>query len=200
MYETSHHLTEICETDQARAQEYALLAALLARSPDSEMLRRLAALSPDTSLLGRAHQALAQAAARTSADDARREYFDLFSGLGDGGLLPYASHYVEGALYGRPLARLRKTLDRLGVERAEGCLDPEDHAATLCAVMAGLAGGEIAAPVATHQKFFEQQLAPWIGRFFADLEKSAAASFYARVATVGRTFIEIEITACGLGS
>jgi len=38
-------------------------------------------------------------------------------------------------------------------------------------------------------------LAPWIGRFFADLERTDAAEFYKRVGTVGRVFTEIEAEA-----
>jgi TorA maturation chaperone TorD len=82
------------ELDQARAQEYALLATLLARSPDSELLARLAALRGDASPIGLAHTALAKSAQRTSEESASREYFALFAGLGDGALLPYASHYL----------------------------------------------------------------------------------------------------------
>jgi hypothetical protein len=37
------------EIDRARAQEYALLATLLSRSPDSEMIGRLALLRGDAS-------------------------------------------------------------------------------------------------------------------------------------------------------
>src|ERR1700688_4588411 len=99
----------IDEIDRARAQEYALLATLLARSPDTEMIGRLALLRGDASPLGAAHAALADAAARADEASTAREYFDLFAGLGKGQLLPYASHYLAGALYGRPLAQLRET-------------------------------------------------------------------------------------------
>jgi len=61
-----------------------------------------------------------------------REYFDLFAGLGQGALLPYASHYLTGSLYGRPLARLRETFQHLGIERDRGHSEPEDHVAILC--------------------------------------------------------------------
>jgi hypothetical protein len=37
-----------------------------------------------------------------------------------------------------------------------------------------------------------------MGRLFADLEASKTADFYARVACVGRTFIEIETEAFAL--
>ena len=70
-----------------------------------------------------------------------REYFDLFVGLGRGELLPYGSYYLTGFLYERPLARLRGDLKRLGIEQTQGQSEPEDHAAILCEIMAGLAGG-----------------------------------------------------------
>src|SRR5689334_21834868 len=41
--------------DAARAQEYALLSALLRRPPNSDLLARLAALPGDPSPLGNAH-------------------------------------------------------------------------------------------------------------------------------------------------
>src|SRR5262249_25873908 len=50
------------EADVARAQEYALLAALLARAPNADLLTRLAQLRGDATPLGIAHAALAQAA------------------------------------------------------------------------------------------------------------------------------------------
>jgi hypothetical protein len=43
------------EIDRARAQEYALIATLLSRSPDTEMIGRLALLRGDASPLGAAH-------------------------------------------------------------------------------------------------------------------------------------------------
>jgi TorA maturation chaperone TorD len=43
-------------------------------------------------------------------------------------------------------------------------------------------------------------LAPWIGRFFTDLERAEAASFYRHVGTVGRAFVEIETEAFALPS
>src|SRR6266540_5767214 len=181
--------------DAARAQEYALLAVLLSRAPDAEFLNRLASLRGDASPLGVAHAALAQAASQTNADRLQREYFDLFIGLGRGELLPYGSYYLTGFLHERPLARLREDLNGLGIERAEGNVEPEDHAAVLCEIMAGLIDGRLAAPAGSDQRLFERHLKPWIGRFFADLESAKAADFYARVGTVGRLFIEIETEA-----
>jgi TorA maturation chaperone TorD len=183
------------DVDRARAREYALLATLLSKSPDAGMIGRLAVLRGDASPLGATHTALAKAAAKATADSVKIEYFDLFDALGRGGLLPYASYYLTGSLYGRPLARLRETLQSLGIERTEHHSEPEDHAAILCEIMAGVAGGRIPAPVETQREFFEKHLAPWIGRFFADLECSESADFYARVGAVGRTFVGIETEA-----
>jgi TorA maturation chaperone TorD len=186
------------EIDRARAREYALLANLLARPPDAEMLRRLASLRGDASPIGIAHASLAEAAARLDEANAGREYFDLFAGLGEGQLLPYASHYLTGALYGRPLARLRETFARLGIEKAEGHGEPEDHAAILCEIMAGVVGGDIAAPADADREFFEKHLASWIGRFFADLEHAKSADLYARVGALGRVFVDVEAEAFAL--
>jgi TorA maturation chaperone TorD len=230
---------DIDEVDVARAQEYTLLSALLARAPDAELLARLRTLRGDASPLGLAHAAVSDAAGRVNVERVEREYFDLFIGLGRGELLPYGSYYLTGFLHERPLARLRADLSRLGVERAAGQAEPEDHAAILCEIMAGLASRRFPAPAAlaseasgtsastrvfrramrgnsmdaraghspdegssaraaAERDLFEQHLAPWIGRFFADLEQAEAADFYRRVGTLGRVFVEIETDAFAL--
>jgi TorA maturation chaperone TorD len=186
------------EVDAARAQEYALLATLLARSPDAQLLGRLARMRGDATPLGVVHAALGEAAARTDAEQVGGEYFDLFIGVGRGELLPYASYYLTGFLHERPLARLRGDLQRLGIERHAGQSEPEDHAAILCEIMAGIAGGQLAGAGGADREIFEKHMAPWIGRFFADLEQAEAAHFYARVGALGRTFVDIETEAFAL--
>src|SRR5262249_10784969 len=128
------------EVDLARAQEYALLSALLMRAPDTQLLQRLARLGGEASPRSAGHGPLGEAASRVSASAVEREYFNLFIGLGRGELLPYASYYLTGFLNERPLARLRGDLADFGVERVDGNYEPEDHAATLCEIMAGLVG------------------------------------------------------------
>jgi len=189
---------DIDEVDAARGREYALLSVLLARAPDRPLLERLAGLPGDPSPLGVAHAVLAEAAGRTSVERVEREYFDLFIGLGRGELLPYGSYYLSGFLHERPLARLRAHLARLGIERAEGETEPEDHAAILCEIMAGLVNGQLPATPGADREVFEQHLLPWIGRFFADLERAEAADFYRFVGALGRVFIEIETAAFAL--
>jgi TorA maturation chaperone TorD len=158
----------------------------------------LADLRGDASSIGVAHTALGEAAARLNEEIVAREYFTLFAGLGRGQLLPYSSHYLTGSLYGRPLARLRETLQKLDIEKAPERSEPEDHAAILCEVMAGLVGGGIAAAAGTDRDFFEKHLLPWIRRFFVDLEHAEAADFYASVGSLGRTFMEVETKAFAL--
>jgi TorA maturation chaperone TorD len=125
----------------------------------------------------------------------QREFFDLFIGVGRGELLPYASYYLTGFLQDRPLARLRGDLARLGLARAEGRFEPEDHLGTLCEIMSGFADGRFAVPAEEEKAFFGRFLLPWAPRFFADLEHAKPASFYKAVGTVGRVFIEIEAEA-----
>jgi TorA maturation chaperone TorD len=189
---------EIDEIDLARAQEYTLLAMLLLRAPDAKLLSRLATLRGDASPLGMAHLALATAAERVRPQRAEREFFDLFIGVGRGELMPYGSYYLTGFLHERPLARLREDLATLGIARAETVHEPEDHAGILCEIMAGLAGGQLAAPPQSDRMIFEKHMASWIGRFFADLENADAADFYRAVGTVGRVFMDIEAEAFGL--
>ena len=192
--------SDVDEVDAARAQEYALLSVLLARAPDAALLERLATLRGDPSPLGLAHAALADAAERTNVERIEREYFDLFIGIGRGELLPYGSYYLTGFLHERPLARLRAHLARLAIERTAGQAEPEDHAAILCEIMAGLVSRRFLAPAGSDRELFEQHLKPWIGRFFADLEQADAADFYRRVGTLGRVFVEIETEAFALPS
>jgi TorA maturation chaperone TorD len=191
---------QVDEMDHARAGEYALLAALLSHSPDANMIEQLARLSGDATELGAAHAALSSAAASMKPERIEREYFDLFVGLGGGELFPYASYYLTGYLYGRPLARLRETLNQIGLERTERRSEPEDHVAVLFEVMAGLARGQIIAPGGTDRNIFENHLKPWIGRFFSDLEHAESAIFYSQVGSLGRIFMEIETEAFSLST
>ena len=189
------HSVPTDETDAARVREYALLATLLKHPPDSDLLARLARIRGDGCALGIAHTALAEAAGTTKADQIKREFFELFIGVGRGELLPYGSYYFSGRLNDRPLAALREHLGRLGIERADIEVEPEDHAALLCEIMAGLIGGRFGTPLGADRALFDEHVAPWMGRFFSDLEQAKSAAFYRRVGTVGRVFVTIEAEA-----
>jgi TorA maturation chaperone TorD/DNA-binding transcriptional regulator YdaS (Cro superfamily) len=183
------------EVDAGRAQEYALLSALLSRAPSKNLLTQLAGLRGDATPIGVAHLGLAEAASRLTLAQIEREYFDLFIGLGRGELLPYASYYLTGFLNERPLSRLREDLAQLGIERVDNNFEPEDHAATLCEIMAALAGGSFPSGEEAERQIFDKHVAPWMGRLFADMERADSADFYRQVGTLGRLFLEIETEA-----
>jgi TorA maturation chaperone TorD len=176
----------------ARANEYRLLASLLAQAPSQARLDQLAKISGDATKLGLAHAALAEAAAGADADSLAREYFELFVGVGRGELLPYASYYLTGFLQERPLAKIRDDMAAMGIAPAEGLSEPEDHIAILCEIMAGLASRQFEVDLATERRFFERHLRPWAARFFGDLETAASAHFYRNVGSLGCLFMEIE--------
>jgi TorA maturation chaperone TorD len=192
------HLIELDELDEARAQEYALLALLLIRAPEAALLKRISRLQGDSTTLGVAHAALTEAAKAARAEDVEREFFHLFVGVGRSELLPYGSYYLTGFLNERPLARVRDDLRGLGIERAADQSEPEDHAGILCEIMAGFIRGAFEASTEQQANFFKKHLEPWIGRFFADLEAAEAADFYRSVGMVGRCFIDIEQQAFAL--
>jgi TorA maturation chaperone TorD len=157
-------------------------------------------LGGDETPLGVAHSELAAAATKANAKDVEREYFELFVGIGRGEFLPYASYYLTGFLHERPLARVRGDLYHIGIEKADGQSEPEDHAAILFEVMSALTSGSHRALPGTDRDFFQKHIAPWIPRFFADLERSKSADFYARVGALGRVFMDIETEAFALPS
>ncbi len=178
-----------------RTHHYNLLAVLLGRAPTRDVLDRLCELKGDASPLGLAHLALAKAAAAADPDALQREFFDLFIGVSRGELLPYASYYLTGFLHERPLADVRESLARLGIERVENMFEPEDHIAILCEVMAGLTAGHFATEAGADRRFFQRHLRPWAPRFFADLETAASARFYRTVGRIGGLFMDIEAEA-----
>jgi len=185
---------EIAEEDQLRAQWYSLLARLLSSAPDQAVLNALSGLRGDDSELGRAIGTLAAAARGTNPDAMRDEYFNLFVGVGQGELLPFASYYLTGFLNEKPLARLRQDMARLEIARGEDVKDPEDHIASLCEMMAGLITGEFGGPVAIgrQREFFDRHIGCWTPRFFEDLQAAKSAAFYMPVGSIGSLFMSVE--------
>jgi TorA maturation chaperone TorD len=185
----------IDEVDLLRSHEYNLLALLLGRAPTRDVLERVSQLQGDASPLGLAHIALAEAAAAADPDDVQREFFDLFVGVSRGEFLPYASYYLTGFVYERPLASVRQDLAALGIELDEAMREPEDHIAIMCEVMAGLASRQFEAEAGAQRRFFERHLKPWAARFFSDLETAKASRFYKPVGRIGSLFMAIEAEA-----
>ncbi|MDT8310773.1 MAG: molecular chaperone TorD family protein [Methylophaga sp.] len=181
------------DTAQWRAQIYALLAILLAKPADADLLGNIAALkveSPDAAM-GIVWQQLIAAAQNTSADAQSREYQQLFIGLTQGEVIPYASYHKTGFLNEKPLADLRADLGKLGLTRQADKKEPEDHVAGLCDVMRLILTAK-GTPVVTAEQFFNQHMGQWLLKFFADLQKAPSAEFYAAVAVFGQQFFTDE--------
>ena len=180
--------------EQARADIYRLLGALLAAPPDAALLELLRAMplatDADEAAMTAAWRALQAAATTADTDRLQDEYFKLFIGLGRGELVPYASFYIHGLLMEKVLASLRDELAGLGIERQANVAEPEDHAAAICEVMA-----MIISELGLHSKqaaFFKDYVASWLGQFFTDLESAEAADFYRAVAQLGQQFLALE--------
>ena len=198
----AHAAEAVSEEDGLRADLYDLLAALLARPPDAALLKTCAGLSGDATPLGRAIATLARVAAVTGPGKARAEFDALFVGLARGEVLPYASYYLTGFLNEKPLAKLRRDMRALGIERSPAAFEPEDGIASLMEMMAGLIRGRFGAPatLGRQRDFWAAHVGPWAGHLFADIEGARASVIYAPVGAAGRAFVEIEREAFRMGA
>ena len=184
----------VSEEDDLRAQLYEFLATLLRVEPTDAVVKQVVNLSGDDTPIGQASSTLAHLAQKMDGTSVRNEYVDLFIGVGRGELLPYCSYYLTGFLNEKPLAKLRQDMAAIGIARADGVKEPEDHIASLCDMMAGLIRGQFSRSftLAEQASFFKKHLAPWAGLFFNDLESAKNAVFYAPVGSIGRAFMDIE--------
>ncbi len=190
--------TEEMAIQQQRAGAYALLASLLGHPPAANVLAQISqldaefnpgqAVSSDEFSLALASLELAAQTAR--AEEVEDEFHTLFIGIGRGELMPYGSWYQTGFLMERPLSLLRGDLQKLGYERDESACEPEDNAASLCEVMAIMISEQRS--FSTQTRFFKTHIAPWLGRFFDDLQASNTAVFYKTVARFGAAFLMLE--------
>jgi TorA maturation chaperone TorD len=192
--------------DQARADFYALLARLLLAPPDAGLLSALAQAEPVSAAgefaLEDAWLKLTQAASVVDASAASDEFSLLFLSTGNPLLNPFGSFYLTGHLNDVPLVQLRHDLGRLGLARAPGAGESEDHLGALCETMRVLiqgtpAGGSQLArqPLLAQKQFFEAHIRPWYAACLADLAKAEGANFYRVVAAVADAFLSIEAQA-----
>jgi len=138
---------------------------------------------------------LGELACITDPEVVEDEFTRLFYGHGAGGELhPYASFYLTGFVYDKPLAQLREDLRRLGLSRSDVTSEPEDHIAFLMNVMHELIVGVQgqAMPLSAQNAFFDQHIAPWAPQFFENLEVAENAKFFRPVGAIGRLLMEIE--------
>jgi TorA maturation chaperone TorD len=182
--------------DAARANTYRLLARLLAAPASSELLGMLKQIDgADRSgggAMAAAWQTLKLAGERTTVEAVNDEYHELFIGLTRGELVPYGSWYLTGFLMDQPLVVLRRDLAALGFERQEDVHEPEDHVSALCETMSLIIDSADGISFETQRNFFNEHLAPWVSRFFGDLQQAQSARFYHAVGQLGEQFIEIE--------
>lgn len=180
--------------EQARADVYRLLGALLAAPPGKALIEMLRGISPppapDGDAITAAWNTLRAAAEQADPAKLEDEYFNLFIGLGRGEVVPYASFYIHGLLMEKVLASLRGELAGLGIERRKDVAEPEDHVAALCEVMGMIITGH--GLQLKQSAFFEDYLDSWAGRFFEDLGKAGTADFYRAVAQLGQAFLAVE--------
>ena len=192
--------------DQAqvmRAAVYELLSALLAGQPADETLQRLRDIGDvDTGdgQIAMGWELMKQASLKSDMAAVHEEYFALLIGVGRGELVPFGSWYMTGFLMEKPLAVLRSDLDKLGIERQQGVAESEDHIAALCDAMALIIQHSDEIPFSTQQTFFNDNLAPWVGRFFNDMQNAKAAHFYRSVGFFGESFFDFEQQLLGMQS
>jgi TorA maturation chaperone TorD len=195
----------LTEEDLARAGLYALLARLLHAAPDAALLEAIAQADELAagSELAKFWLALQRASAVMDAEAATQEYEQVFIGLGQGEVMPYLSWHLTGFLMEEPLAKLRDDLAVLGLTRASGVGEPEDHMAALCEVMRLLVVGDAdSAPVSIEQQrvFFDRHLRPWYTKFVAQLEAAPSTNYYRAVARLLRAFLDVEAQAFEMGA
>ena len=136
-------------------------------------------------------------AASTAMDEdaAIEEFEKLFMGVGKAAVNLHASHHLTGFMMEQPLADVRSSLAQLGFVRIEMQTMVEDHIAALTEVMRLLiVGGQDVQPasLAEQRKFFTAHLEPWVELCCLAVSKSPLANFYAIVAQLTSSFLQVE--------
>ena len=196
------HPDALAPEDADRAGFYALIAHLMAGAPADGTLAAIAgapALVADPALpeavtLAAGWQRLQRAATDSDAPGVAAEWAALFTGTGRPLLLPYASFHLTGFLMEKPLAALREDLAALGLARAAGCGEAEDHLAGVCDAMRVLVER---GDWATQRRFFARHLQPWAGECCRSLIDCAPAHFYRALAQFARAFFVLEARVLG---
>jgi TorA maturation chaperone TorD len=122
------------------------------------------------------------------------EFDALFVATGTPRINPYQCWYVAGWLMDQPLARLRADLLALGLTRASGVTELEDHLGALCEAMRVLIQRD--EPLEVQQSFFRKHLASWSQQCLDDIAATPGAEFYRAVAGLARCFFALEAQAC----
>lgn len=196
------------DEDMARANHYALISRLFHAAPDAALLDTLAASgdwpvdddapSAEAMLMARAWNSLCAASSAMDPAAAQQEFDTLFGGVGRPQVVPFASFHLAGFVNEKPLARLRDDLVALGLQRAAGESDPEDHIAALADVMRLLLTDTTrneADRTAAQDRFFATHIEPWYGALIDALDAAPEANFYRCAGRYLRCFFDIEAAA-----
>lgn len=183
--------------DWARADFYGVLAQLFFEPPDVELLDMLArseTVDASETPLARAWRNLLAAARDTTAEDVKREYEEVFIGVGRPEVFLFGSFHIAGHLNEKPLVDLREALARMGLAAAGPNGETEDHVAAVLEVMRYLitADDPALARVATQQQFFARFLEPWYERLAQAIEGAGGTEFYKHAARLLRAFLDVE--------
>lgn len=192
--------------EQARADMYALLARMLHAAPDAHMLATLAAADAIVAgqsghPLDRAWERLVLAAGVMDEASVTEEFNALFISVGTPKINPYASLYMTGFINEKPLVALRDDLARLGLGRAPGQREMEDHLGALCEamrLMISTGPGGAMQPLTQQQQFFDTHIGPWYWRCLQDIRSAPEANFYRLVADFAQAFFDVEAEAFAL--
>ena len=182
----------------ARAEVYGLLAHLFVGPPAAELYEQLRLAPTEAPSAGGFLEGpwgeVVAAARRLSRDEVEDEYDALFQGIGKPEVFLYGSYHLAGSVNDKPLVELRDDLARLGLERAEGVLETEDHLASLCEVMRFLiAGDEVEiCNLEQQRRFFRIHLQTWVETLAGEIEAHPRADFYRAAAGFLRAFAQVE--------
>ena len=184
--------------EEARADMYALVARMLHTAPGAPLLASLGGADAIVAgqsghPLDRAWERLVLGAAVMDEAAVAAEFDALFVSVGTPKINPYASLYLTGFINEKPLVALRGDLARLGLARASGQREMEDHLGALCEAMRVMVmGGQM---LEHQQQFFDTHIAPWYRRCLQDIRSAPEANFYRLVADFAQAFFDVEAEA-----
>jgi TorA maturation chaperone TorD len=185
----------------ARAELYGLLARLWLAAPDAGLLEqfRVAVTQPPErgGHLEAPWEQLVAAMRATTPEAAAAEHEALFHGIGKPEVFAYGSYYLSGFLNEKPLAELRADLAQLGLARASGALETEDHVACVFEVMRYLIAGDDAARCNLEQqrRFFRAHVQSWVELLCDAVVAHPRADTWRAVAEMTRAFVQVEAQA-----
>lgn len=190
--------TSSLDEETARAEIYGLLAELYYAAPSETLHEKLSLAvtqaAASGAVLEASWSALVAAARKYSAQDIKRQYTDLFGGVGKPEIYLFGSPYLSGFINEKPLAALRTDLAAMGLSRDESLPETEDHVAYTCEVMRYLiAGDDVAFANLTRQRvFFARHVQTWVPMMCEVVIAHPKAGLYRDLAVFTAAFMDVE--------